>query len=707
MYRSTRIQSVAGCNQRATRASTVFEAGGRRRIDRSIDRSIERDVRESLRFLNGTEKEEEIHRLELPIAKTSDRLRARRTATYCFSLLPVCCSSFFSSCLQVSAEYSTTPYIHGIEPVFRMMTQRYCLRHPSIVTTASTTTSYCTTKTHPKEEEMEPQQKKQRVDKWIQITSSTQEELEEDSHRCPPHHHPYPVNHVVVTEESSLSDHSHSYPSSSLSIIARRKMNKKKSNRSNMQFELRGLKTTTSTTKNNEIQSKRIRKATQFYLPFEKIPVVTATFPPPIQQHEQQKVRVCGRLRVRPTTTTTTRKTVVRKMGSNRKHPKKSTNQNVIQIRTSKKRPFSTLYDNDDMDNTLQKNKNHTINNYHEDADQNNQANKEEEEELPIAARVHGRHSRRIVTTTNNTTNSMYHNHTSTIDASVTNPSHKDENSQISFQLPYETLLEEYQQKVVEGTYETVRFGPTIESAMKAIETQLAYLKEQKQKYPSRYRDFVEDVEVVADLRDYKKSLRSFSIHEAQEKLALEKERQEYERLAFQQQRKKMTDMQLEWLQLAERKIVFRNAMMHLSTRKNKCPMSIPEQCTLCCRYAVPENVQNTTSSRAATTISYDAPIPRIRHIETMDEDDKCHDDEHDPNHEKNRNKRNWKKSESSSSKKNKNKNVTTRLEEQRKRFQATEIALMQLFHSLEFIITHQTTALQFSGGVCGGDPSP
>jgi hypothetical protein len=487
----------------------------------------------------------------------------------------------------------------------------------------------------------------QRKDQWIQITASTQEELDEDDHRRLHHHH------VVVTEESSLSDHSHSYPS----IMARRrcpKINQKSNptntnNRSTMQYELRGLKTITTTTNNEYQKSKRTRKATQFYLP--------SSLPSPVK-----------------TQPAAARKLAVVRMATNKKHINKPTNQEKQQISASKKRPFSAL--NDDK------------------ADDD------------------GRHSRRIAN------ESIRHKHPTTIataDTTISSlQSTTTRSSSSCFQLPYETLLEEYQQKATEGSYETVFFGPTIESAVEAIENQLAIMKEQKRKYPSRYRelDKVDDLEVVADLRDYKKSLRSFPIHEAQEKLALEKERQEYERLTaslqHQHTRKKMNDMQLEWLQLAQRNIVLSSAAaarIHRSSRTNKCPMSNPEQCTLC--NTCPENLQkfnnNNTSKNDKTTtnpIPYNAPVPRVRNIEILDDeendnDDECHNTQ-DPNHEMNRSKRNATQSESSNPK-----NVTTRLEDQRHRFRATEIALMQLLQSLQFILNYQNTAHQFGHSDC------
>jgi hypothetical protein len=86
--------------------------------------------------------------------------------------------------------------------------------------------------------------------------------------------------------------------------------------------------------------------------------------------------------------------------------------------------------------------------------------------------------------------------------------------------LSYDTLLSQYNDKVSQGRCQPVHFGRTLHSAYAAVDRML---REMLKQVPE---DIV-DLDILADTREYKRSLRFFSIYEDREKLALVHEAQE------------------------------------------------------------------------------------------------------------------------------------------------------------------------------------
>jgi hypothetical protein len=87
--------------------------------------------------------------------------------------------------------------------------------------------------------------------------------------------------------------------------------------------------------------------------------------------------------------------------------------------------------------------------------------------------------------------------------------------------ISFHTLLWEYDHLVAQGRCHHVSFGSTLPSALLAIDRTL-----QKLKSETNSNEILDD-EISADIREYKRSLRAFSVYEDREKLALVHEVQE------------------------------------------------------------------------------------------------------------------------------------------------------------------------------------
>jgi hypothetical protein len=84
----------------------------------------------------------------------------------------------------------------------------------------------------------------------------------------------------------------------------------------------------------------------------------------------------------------------------------------------------------------------------------------------------------------------------------------------------YDTLLSQYDDKVSQGLCRRVHFGRTLQSANAAIDRMLREMTKEVS-------ENINDPDILADTREYKRSLRFFSIYEDREKLALVHEAQE------------------------------------------------------------------------------------------------------------------------------------------------------------------------------------
>lgn len=178
--------------------------------------------------------------------------------------------------------------------------------------------------------------------------------------------------------------------------------------------------------------------------------------------------------------------------------------------------------------------------------------------------------------------------------------------------LSHAILLTRYEELVAEGRCELVNFGKTLTSVKAAVDRKIKTLEK-------KCAEDIEDLEVVADLREYKRSLRSFSVYEDREKLALAQEKQEdmesWCRKAASKRIKSNTDNTGQ-RELSSRKIVFLDKA-RLPSRNNKCVVG--PQCGLCCGVA---EKQTTASSASA----YRALIPSIREIDLDAVDESCDD---------------------------------------------------------------------------------
>ena len=200
-------------------------------------------------------------------------------------------------------------------------------------------------------------------------------------------------------------------------------------------------------------------------------------------------------------------------------------------------------------------------------------------------------------------------------------------------------------------------FGKTIHTAKTAVERKLKELR-------TKYADDVPDLEVIEDIKEYKRSLRIFKYFEDQEKLALE---EEYEAIVDAMLRSrgkpKPNHEQLEEAKLAKRPVVF-SKQKRLPSRHSKCPDQ--KRCGFC-----GGNSPTAEEQKAAAARIYDAPIPSIRKIDLDDDTD----DEDCSN--------NKKKEESSPSKKRR---TSTRSADLMQRVQATRRALRELQNALAFV---------------------
>jgi hypothetical protein len=140
--------------------------------------------------------------------------------------------------------------------------------------------------------------------------------------------------------------------------------------------------------------------------------------------------------------------------------------------------------------------------------------------------------------------------------------------------LLYSHLMDQYDDLVTQGRCDRIFWGRSLSSAMAAINRKIGALV-------SKYGEDMEDAEVAADRREFKRSLRTFAVFEDQEKLALVHERQDYEE-GFHIEASKSKASNLEVNELAElihRPIIF-STTMRISARHNAC--SEGADCGLC-----------------------------------------------------------------------------------------------------------------------------
>jgi len=238
---------------------------------------------------------------------------------------------------------------------------------------------------------------------------------------------------------------------------------------------------------------------------------------------------------------------------------------------------------------------------------------------------------------------------------SVLSPARQSTNDALSV-VTHTIPVQRYQRLAAAGRVEPVMFGPTIHTAKAAVERKLKELR-------NKYADDVPDLEVIEDIKEYKRSLRIFKYFEDQEKLALE---EEYEAIVDAMRRSrgkpKPNHEQLEEAKLAKRPVVF-SKQKRLPSRHSKCPDQ--KQCGFCAG-----NSPTAEEQKAAAARVYDAPIPGIRKIDLDDDTD----DEDDDNN----------KNESSSS--SKKRRTSTRSADLMQRVQATRRALRELQNALAFV---------------------
>ena len=249
--------------------------------------------------------------------------------------------------------------------------------------------------------------------------------------------------------------------------------------------------------------------------------------------------------------------------------------------------------------------------------------------------------------------------------------------------LSYDNLLKDYQHRVLFGDCYPVSFGTTLSSALLATDRKLQYLSLRK-----CYMTIPEDKEITTDVREYKRSLRAFSVYEDREKLASIQEVQEQLELWGRQyftnnnnssmtnvrskQHKKGSNHRsitsldphigTELSQLASRPMVMASLARRMSHRNAiPCPNGIH------CRFGCGARPTMKTGPVSATHTIV-APIPRIEPF-SMEEDD---DDNNNNNN-------------------NATKTTTTT------KTKMTIDSLRELKSSLQFIATYQEKASHFS----------
>lgn len=197
--------------------------------------------------------------------------------------------------------------------------------------------------------------------------------------------------------------------------------------------------------------------------------------------------------------------------------------------------------------------------------------------------------------------------------------------------LSYEIALTGYHQRVTLGYCHSLSFGNTLESAILAIDRKLQHTRKS-------YANDIDDKEIMADLREYKRSLRAFSVYEDREKLASIREVQEnlelwgrqyatmnvhskHNKTSDKKIDNKMIDCTTELLLLEKRPIVFASGTRMMSRTAFKCQYGI--NCIYGCHC-------KTTSYGTVTTNAFftdnanvvKAPIPLIQPFSMDDDND-------------------------------------------------------------------------------------
>lgn len=162
-------------------------------------------------------------------------------------------------------------------------------------------------------------------------------------------------------------------------------------------------------------------------------------------------------------------------------------------------------------------------------------------------------------------------------------------------------LLTRYEELAAQGRCEHVNFGRSLVSAKLAIDRKI-------KTFEKKCADDIEDLEVVADLQEYKRSLRSFSVYEDREKLALVHEKQEdmeamLRRAGKRSKHNTCNHEQLETAKLIKRPMVFSHRVRMIS-RNNTCSQG--PHCRLC----------GDNAEKQAIGPTYHALIPHIRQID-------------------------------------------------------------------------------------------
>jgi hypothetical protein len=139
----------------------------------------------------------------------------------------------------------------------------------------------------------------------------------------------------------------------------------------------------------------------------------------------------------------------------------------------------------------------------------------------------------------------------------------------------YSHLMDQYDDLVAKGQCHRIFWGRSLLSAMAAIDRKIGALV-------SKYGKDIEDAEVTADRREFKRSLRTFAVFEDQEKLALVHEQLDYEEGFHIEASKSGKASNLEVTELAElihRPIIF-STTTRISARHKAC--SEGAHCCLC-----------------------------------------------------------------------------------------------------------------------------
>ena len=202
----------------------------------------------------------------------------------------------------------------------------------------------------------------------------------------------------------------------------------------------------------------------------------------------------------------------------------------------------------------------------------------------------------------------------------------------------HETLLADYHQRVALGHCFAVSFGTTLSSALLVIDRKIQHLQSR-----NCYQTMIDDKEVIADLREYKRSLRAFSVYEDREKLAsihevqehLESWGRQYATMTTQPKKnhyKTTTDctwdhhnIETELLRLEKHPIVIATGTRMMSRSAFKCPNGI--HCIFgCLQKTTCDDQRYDCRSVLTTTNAIVAPIPHIQPF-SMDDDDDTGDD--------------------------------------------------------------------------------